>query len=78
MVLKYSRQSHILWFVAVGVVAIILLSRISAWSAHHLRANAYKSAQSRALLYDKRKPVCALLILAVLNLCGWNFQKEEV
>lgn len=78
MVLKYNRQSHILWFVAVGVVAIILLSRISAWSAHHLRANAYKSAQSRALLYDKRKPVCALLILAVLNLCGWNFQKEEV
>ena len=78
MVLKYSRQSHILWFVAVGVVAIILLSRISAWSAHHLRANAYKSAQSRALLYDKRKPVCALLILAVLNLCGWNFLKEEI
>lgn len=66
VVLKYNRQSHILWFVAVGVVAIILLSRISAWSAHHLRANAHKAAQSRALPYDKRKTVCALFILSVL------------
>lgn len=78
MVLKYSRQSHILWFVAINMVAIIFLSRIRAGRAHHLRVNAYKSAQSRALLHDKRKTVCALLILAVLNLCGWNFLKEEI
>ncbi|MCX8745602.1 hypothetical protein J3U68_09290 [Snodgrassella sp. B3882] len=51
MVLKYSRQNHILWFVAVGVLAIILLSRISAGRADHLRANAYKiSAESCAAL----------------------------
>lgn len=60
MVLKYNRQSHILWFVAINMVAIIFLSRIRAGRAHHLRANAYKSAQSRASFTISVNGVCVV------------------
>ncbi|PIT40334.1 Fosmidomycin resistance protein [Snodgrassella alvi] len=66
VVLKYNRQANILWFVCIGVLAIALLSRISAWSAHHLAASKHKKAVNRVLPYDRNKTVLALFILAVL------------
>lgn len=66
VVLKYNRQANILWFVCIGVLAIALLSRISAWSAHHLAASKHKKAVNRVLPYDRHKTVLALFILAVL------------
>lgn len=66
VVLKYNRQANILWFVCIGVLAIALFSRISAWSAHHLAASKHKKAVNRVLPYDRTKTVLALFILAVL------------
>ncbi|MCX8747553.1 MULTISPECIES: MFS transporter [Snodgrassella] len=66
VVLRYNRQANILWFVCIGVLAIALLSRISAWSAHHLAASKHKKAVSMVLPYDHNKTVLALFILAVL------------
>ena len=66
IVLKYNRQENILWFVVVGVIAIVLLTRISAWSAHHLATNRHKRSVDLALPYDKYKTVFALLILSIL------------
>ena len=66
IVLKYNRQENILWFVVVGVIAIVLLTRISAWSAHHMATNRHKRLVDLALPYDKYKTIFALLILSIL------------
>lgn len=66
IVLKYNKQSNILWFTIVGFIAIILLSRISAWSAKHLAANRHKTPSNRTLPYDKSKTILALAILGIL------------
>lgn len=66
VVLRYNRQSNILWFIVIGVIAILLLCRISAWSARHLAANKHKATSNCTLPYDKSKTVLALFILAVL------------
>lgn len=66
IVLRYNNQSNIIWFTAIGFLAIILLFRISAWSAKHLAANRHKAPISRALPYDKTKTMLALAILGIL------------
>ena len=66
IVLKYNRQENILWFVVVGVIAIVLLTRISAWSAHHLAMNRHKRSVDLALPYDKYKTIFVLLIFSIL------------
>ena len=63
VVLRYNRQSNILWFIVIGVIAILLLCRISAWSTRHLAANKHKAAANCTLPYDKSKTVLACVAI---------------
>lgn len=66
IVLKYNKQSNILWFITIGILAIFLLYRINIWQAKHMAVSALTTKISPSLPYDKGKTILALFILGVL------------
>ncbi|WP_291389947.1 MFS transporter [Devosia sp.] len=54
---------------AVGsLVGIVILTRVGRWYAEHRRANAGRPAMSRALPFDRRTTLIALIVLTILTL----------
>lgn len=54
---------------AIGsLVGIVILTRVGRWYAEHRRANAGKAPASRALPFDRRTTMIALVVLTILTL----------
>lgn len=66
IVLHYNKQVYILWFAIIGIIGVVLLSRISAWCAIHLKANTKKAPTDLSLPFGKQKTIVALAILGIL------------
>lgn len=66
IVLRHNQQSYILWFVIFGIAGIVLLTRISAWSATHLKASKNRAPIDLTLPFTKQKTILALSILGIL------------
>ncbi|MFD1259655.1 MFS transporter [Entomomonas asaccharolytica] len=66
IVLRHNQQSYILWFVVFGIAGILLLMRISAWSAKHLKASKGRAPMDLTLPFSKQKTILALSILGIL------------
>lgn len=66
VVLHYNKQIYILWFVVIGFIGIMLLSRISAWCTTHLKASVKRTPVDLELPFSKQKTTLALAILGIL------------
>lgn len=66
IVLRHNHQEYILWFVVIGLIGMVLLSKISHWATTHLRTNKHKNVIRITPPLNKQKTILALLLLCLL------------
>lgn len=66
IVLRHSHQEYILWFVVIGLVGMVLLTKISNWAASNLRANKHKTPIKITPPLSRQKTLLALSLLCLL------------
>ena len=66
LIVKYAKQSNILFFAGTGLVAACLLFYLGNWGAEHQKNNRKHREHHLTFPYGKRRTLWALIILATL------------